>query len=73
VYDAAIVINGLGDAIVVIAETCEQEIVDFCGSKVNDTEVIVEAGEGQVIECLLDHEAELGDNCRDVVGELLAD
>ena len=73
VYDAAIVINGLGDAIVVIAETCEQEIVDFCGSKVNDTEVRVEAGEGQVIECLLDHEAELGDNCRDVVRELLAD
>ena len=73
VYDAAVVIDALTNAIVAIAETCEQEIVDFCGSKIGGTQVVVEAGEGQVIECLLDHEAKLGENCRGVVRDLLAD
>lgn len=60
-YEAAVVLADAADAIVYIAESCDTEIDVLCG------DVIV--GEGRLLACLEEHEAELGESCRNAVTE----
>jgi len=73
VYDAAVVIDTLAGLIAAIGTSCEQEIVDHCATPASDTEFVVEAGQGQVVACLVAHEAKLGNACKAIIGELLSD
>ncbi|MEE9142621.1 MAG: cysteine rich repeat-containing protein [Gammaproteobacteria bacterium] len=73
VYEAAIAIETAATAIRYIGSSCGQEIVEYCGERVSDTEVVVKAGQGRVLACLQSHSADLSDGCRtavkDVTGE----
>ena len=73
VYDAAVAIDVLAGLIAAIGMACEQEIVDHCATPTSDTEIVVEAGQGQVVGCLAAHQAKLGNACKAIITELLSD
>tara|TARA_B100000700_G_scaffold275066_1_gene320605 strand:+ start:119 stop:556 length:438 start_codon:yes stop_codon:yes gene_type:complete len=73
VYEAAVAIDVLAGLIAAIGTACEQEIVDYCATPVSDTELVVEAGQGQVVACLAAHESNLGNSCKSVISELLTE
>ena len=73
VYDAAMAIDALAGLIAAIGTACEQEIVDHCATPTSDTEIVVEAGQGQVVGCLAAHQAKLGNACKAIITELLSD
>ena len=64
-YQAASLLEQLSVAIVYVAESCETEIETLCSE--------VEAGEGRILACLAENDAQVGDVCRkainDTVGE----
>ena len=64
-YEAATLLQQLSAAIVYVAESCETEIETLC----ND----VKAGEGRILACLEENNAQIGETCRksiaDTVGE----
>lgn len=64
-YQAATLLQELTAAIVYVAESCEVEIETLCGN--------VEVGEGRLLACLEENEADLSDGClqslEDTVGE----
>jgi len=59
-FEAATVLARYSDAILEIAENCETEIDSLCGD--------VAVGEGRILACLDEHEAELGEACRTTIG-----
>jgi len=59
-FEAATVLARYSDAILEIAESCETEIDSLCGD--------VAVGEGRILACLDEHEAELGEACRTAIG-----
>jgi len=59
-FEAATVLARYSDAILEIAENCETEIDSLCGD--------VAVGEGRILACLDEHEAELGEACRTAIG-----
>jgi hypothetical protein len=59
-FEAATVLARYSDAILEIAEKCETEIDSLCGD--------VAVGEGRILACLDEHEAELGEACRTAIG-----
>ena len=64
-YEAASLLRQLSAAIVYVAESCETEIETLCGD--------VKAGEGRILQCLEENEANIGETCKksisDTVGE----
>ena len=58
-FEAATVLARYSDAILEIAENCETEIDSLCGD--------VAVGEGRILACLDEHEAELGEACRTAI------
>lgn len=60
-FSAAVLLEQLADFIVDVAASCETEIETLCGE--------VELGEGRILACLEEHEAELGDACKSVIAE----
>jgi hypothetical protein len=64
-YQAASLLEQLTVAIGYFAEQCETEIETLCGN--------VMGGEGRLLSCLAENEAEVGDSCKkaiaDTVGE----
>ncbi len=64
-YEAATLLSQLSAAIVYVAESCETEIDTMCGD--------VKAGEGRVLQCLEENDANIGETCKraisDTVGE----
>ena len=63
--DAAMILADVTDRVVTAAEACGAELEKFCGE--------VEVGEGRVLACLDQHEAELGATCKAAVDDLEAD
>lgn len=59
-FEAATLLARYSDAILDIAENCETEIDSLCGD--------VAVGEGRILACLDEHEAELGEACRAALG-----
>jgi len=60
-FSAAVLLEQLADFIVEVAASCETEIETLCGE--------VELGEGRILACLEEHEAELGEACKSVIAE----
>lgn len=64
-YEAATLLQQLSAAIVYVAESCETEIETLCSD--------VKAGEGRILQCLEENDAQIGETCRksiaDTVGE----
>ena len=64
-YQAASLLEQLSVAINYVAQSCQTEITTMCSD--------VKAGEGRMLECLAENEAEVGDTCKkaiaDTVGE----
>ncbi|HEX5787449.1 MAG TPA: hypothetical protein VFY03_04680 [Woeseiaceae bacterium] len=61
--NAALLMADLSNTIAVVAEACETELMTHCAD--------VEVGEGRVLQCLDDHEAELGAECNEVLDQLV--
>lgn len=64
-YQAASLLEQLAVAIVYVAQSCETEIETLCGD--------VEAGEGRILACLEENDAQVGDACRKAVAETVGD
>lgn len=64
-YQAASLLEQLSVAIAYFAQSCAVEIETLCGG--------VEAGEGRILACLAENDADVGDACKkaiaDTVGE----
>ena len=64
-YQAASALEQLTAAIVYVASECKTDIGNFCSA--------VEAGEGRILSCLADNQADVSDGCRtaltDTMGE----
>ena len=64
-YEAATLLQQLSTAIVYVAESCATEIETLCSD--------VKAGEGRILQCLEEKDAQIGETCRksisDTVGE----
>lgn len=64
-YQAASLLEQLSVAINYFAQSCQTEITTLCSD--------VKAGEGRLLACLAENEAEVGDSCKkaiaDTVGE----
>ena len=61
--NAALIMADLSNTIAVVADACETELMTHCAD--------VEVGEGRVLQCLDDHEAELGAECNEVLDRLV--
>ena len=64
-YQAASLLEQLTVAIVYVAESCSTEIDTLCGD--------VEVGEGRILACLKEHDAEVGNACRKALADTVAD
>jgi hypothetical protein len=64
-YEAASLLQQLSAAIVYVAESCQTEIETLCTD--------VKVGEGRILACLEENDAQIGETCRksisDTVGE----
>lgn len=64
-YQAASLLEQLSVAIAYVARSCESEIQTLCSD--------VDAGEGRILACLEENDAEVGESCKkaiaDTVGE----
>jgi len=60
-FGAAVVLSELADAIQYLAESCATEIESLCAD--------VAMGEGRVLACLAENEAELGEQCASALTE----
>ena len=56
IYKGVSELEAFVDAVVEVAAACEGDLMEFCAE--------VELGEGQVATCLLEHKAEVTDDCR---------
>lgn len=54
-FEAAVLLSELADAIIYVAESCETEIETLCRD--------VEMGEGRILACLEQNSAALGETC----------
>lgn len=61
--NASMILADMTDQVLATADACETELVAFCGD--------VEVGEGRVLQCLDDHDDELGEVCEDALDALL--
>jgi len=59
-FEGATLLARYSDVILDIAENCDTEIDTLCGD--------VAIGEGRILACLDEHEAELGEACRTAIG-----
>lgn len=64
-FEAATVLAQMADAILYVAESCETEIDTLCAD--------VALGEGRILACLEEHDAELGDSCKTALAETAAE
>ena len=64
-YQAASLLEQLTVAIAYVAQSCETEIKTLCSD--------VEAGEGRILACLEENDAQVGDACRKAVAETVGD
>jgi len=60
-YQAASLLEQLSVAIVYFAQSCQTEIETLCRD--------VEAGEGRILACLTENEAQVGDTCRKAIAD----
>lgn len=60
-FGAAVLLTELADAIQYLAESCATEIESMCAD--------VAIGEGRVLACLAENEAELGEQCANALTE----
>lgn len=60
-FEAAVLLSELADAILYVAESCEAEIDTLCAD--------VAMGEGRILACLDDNRADLGAPCAAVLAE----
>jgi len=64
-FGAAVVLSELADAIQYLAESCATEIESLCAD--------VATGEGRILACLVENEAELGEQCSNALAEEAAE
>lgn len=64
-YDAATVLEAMTDEIVYLAESCAGDIDAFCADTV--------PGEGRLLQCLANEEAELSESCDEALEDLAED
>jgi hypothetical protein len=64
-YQAASLLEQLSVAIAYFAQSCATEIETLCGN--------VEAGEGRILACLAENDAEVGDACRKAIADTVGD
>ncbi|MDH5309728.1 MAG: cysteine rich repeat-containing protein [Gammaproteobacteria bacterium] len=62
-YEAASLLEQMTVAIAYFASSCETEIDTLCAD--------VEAGEGRILACLEENDAEVGDTCRQAISDLV--
>ncbi len=62
-YQTASVLEQLSEAISYIAQECGTEIATLCSN--------VEMGEGRVLACLAENEADVGQSCKTAISEVL--
>jgi len=61
IYKGVAELEAFVDAVVEVATACEGDLMEFCAE--------VELGEGQVATCLLEHKAEVTDDCRAAIDD----
>ena len=61
-YDAAAQLEQFAAALTYLAQACHEDLLTFCGE--------VEMGEGRVANCLLEHKAEVDDDCRKAIDDV---
>ena len=61
IYKGVSELEAFVDAVVEVATACEGDLMEFCAE--------VELGEGQVATCLLEHKAEVTDDCRAAIDD----
>ena len=71
VYEAAVAIDVLASVIAAVGTACGQEIVDHCATAIGDNDFVVEAGQGQVVQCLASNQSSLGESCNAVLAKLM--
>ncbi len=64
-YQAASLLEQLTVAISYVAQSCGTELQTHCSD--------IEVGGGQVLSCLQDHQAELGDTCKSAIAQTAAE
>ena len=62
-YQTASVLEALSEAISYIAQECGTEIATFCSD--------VKLGEGRVLACLYQNEADVGQSCKTAISEVV--
>ena len=62
IYKGVSELEAFVDAVVEVATACEGDLMEFCAE--------VELGEGQVATCLLEHKAEVTDDCRAAIDDV---
>lgn len=61
-YEGAAALEDFTMAITHVAAECHDDLLKFCGE--------VEVGEGRVGTCLIEHKAEVADNCRQAMNDV---
>lgn len=61
-YEAAGDLEQFVDAIAFLADQCGDDLLDYCGD--------VQAGEGRVGVCLIEHKEDVSEDCRSAIDEV---
>lgn len=61
-YDAAAQLEQFAAALTYLAQACHDDLLAYCGD--------VEMGEGRVATCLMEHKAEVDDDCRKAIDDV---
>ncbi len=61
-YDAAAQLEQFAAAVTYVAQACHADLLEYCGD--------VQMGEGRVGTCLVEHKAQVSDECRTAIDDV---